>query len=347
MSEIKRRIINYKLVKIPHHPLTLQDMLEATLLDTKSDYHFAARRRESLTEDGKSFRLINRFKNYEKDMFLCQIVQFEQGRSQMTIEIDEGADMFEVKPISSKDIKKGKAPSAHDTEFLESMLYFGIMGNHMVVMGSQSLKSRELERHLNWYLKHLTNQVDDIAIMLSDKPTNEALVQLSKSPAKSVEIGSSVTYEPASVGAFEKDVNEVKNLRWSPAGLGANILECLKDNGFIGNMDFEESLDDANLQVSIEFKYKRKTTKSGQRVLDTLSNSLRHVDKDDIKIRLKGGGVIQGDDLKLSTQISIPFLNDNIDESALYYSMRTWLNSKITTNEVTADLNDLVLSEES
>lgn len=81
-------------------------MLEATLLDKKSVFHKAAIRRESLTEDGNSFRFINRFTNYDNDMLLCQIVQFEQGLSQMTIVIDEDADMFEVNPISAKDIKQ-------------------------------------------------------------------------------------------------------------------------------------------------------------------------------------------------------------------------------------------------
>ena len=196
-KETKRRTINYKLAKLGSHPLTLQQMLEATLLDKKSSYHKASNRRESLTEDGNSFRFINRFNNYDNDMLLCQIVQFEQGRSQMTIVIDEEADMFEVTPISAQDIKQTKVSRAKSksTEFLESMAYFGVMGNHMVVMGSQALKSKELEHHLQWYLNALTKQNIDSAIILSDRPTAKAMKQLEKAPAKSVSIGSDITYE--------------------------------------------------------------------------------------------------------------------------------------------------------
>ena len=61
-----------------------------------------------------------------------------------------------------------------------------------------------------------------------------------------------------------------------------------------------------------------------------------------MKINLKGGGVIHGDDLKLSTSINIQFINGKVDESNLYLTMVTWLNSKINTEEVTPDLNDVL-----
>lgn len=327
-------------------------MLEATLLEQKSPYHKAAYRRESLTEDGNSFRFINRFNNYDNDMLLCQIVQFEQGRSQMTIVIDEDADMFEVNPISAQDIKQNKVSEekSKSTEFLESMAYFGVMGNHMVVMGSQALKSKELERHLQWYLNTLTKQNIGSAIILSDRPTANAMKQLEKSSVKSVSIGSDITYKqdisPFHDGSkteyYEHDVTEAKSVRWTPSGLGADILECLKNNGYIGNFDFNETLDDANLQVSIEFKYSRKTTKSGQKVIDTLSSSLRHLDKEDVKINLKGGGEIKGDELKLSHQISLGFYDGKVDESDLYHQMKQWLQAKIITKEVLPDLQDIV-----
>ncbi|MFG7352953.1 hypothetical protein ACGMNB_18450 [Shewanella oncorhynchi] len=344
-KESKRRTINYKLVKISDHLPTLQDMLAKTLLDKSSQFHLAANRRESLTENDKSFRFINRFVSYEPEMLMCQIVQFEEGRSQMTIIINDEDEMFEVNPISAQTLNKSQSDTDKTTtEFLESMLYFGVMGNHMVMMGSLSLKSKELERHLNWYLKTLTNEVKDKSVILSDKPTANALKQLEMSPAKSVEIGSDIVYEQK-LEKYEKDVTEAKSIRWTPSGLGASVLECLKDNGYIPNLEFNETLDDANLQVSIEFKYNYKTTKSGQRVLDTLSTSLRHMDKEDVKINLKGGGKIHGDDLKLSHQISVIFFEGKVDESSLYYQMRDWLYQKISTKEVTPDLADIVESK--
>jgi hypothetical protein len=347
--ETKRRTINYKLVQLGDHPLSLQEMLEATLLDNKSKFHLASNRRETLTDDDKSFRFINRFSNYESSMLLCQMVQFEQGRSQMTIVIDDKAEMFEVTPISAQDIKQTSADKRNNnsTEFLESMLYFAIKGNHMVVMGSQALKSKELERHLNWYLNSLTQQGIESAIILSDKPTAAAMKLLAKAPAKSVSVGSDITYEqsvdsPQYDSVADRDVTEAKSVRWTPTGLGANLLEYLRDKGYIDNFDFNETLDDANLQVSIEFKYSRQTTITGQKVIDSLSTSLRHLDDDDVRVNLKGGGEIRGGDLRLSHQISVAFINGKVDEPDLYYQMKDWLTQKVKTAEVTPDLNDLI-----
>ncbi len=345
----KKRTINYKLAQTGSHALTLQAMLEKALLDKSSGFYLATNRRESLTEDGRSFRFINRFLHHNDEMLLCQIVQFEQGRSQMTIILDDTAEMFELNPIFSKDFG---TKNSDKTEFLESMAYFGVMGNHLVVMGSQILKSKELERHLNWFLNELTNLFTGKALFLSDKPSEKALKQLAQSPAKSVSIGSDITYEQDlesinddianDASDTQKTITEAKSVRWTPAGLGANILECLKDNGYIGQFDFSETLDDANLQVSIEFKYNRKTTRSGQKVIDTLSTSLRHIDKDDVKINLKGGGEIKGDDLKLSHTISLAFLDEKVDESDLYFKMKDWLESKVIKQEVTPDLQDVI-----
>lgn len=346
-KESKRRTISYKLVKIGNqHPVTIQEMLEATLLEKGSHFHFAKNRREALSDIDKSFRFINRYVNYDSDMLLCQLVQFEEGRSQMTISIDENANMFEVTPISAHELKKvdankPKDSSNNSTEFLESVLYFGVMGNHMVVMGTRSLSAKELERHLSWYFNTLTSQLENQTLYLSDRPTANAIKQIEKASAKSIQIGSDIAYEQK-FESYQYDVSESKSVRWTPAGLGGRIIECLKENGYIGNFNFNESLDDANLQVSIEFKYKRKTTKTGQKVLDQLSTSLRHLDKEDVKINLKDGGEIKGDDLRLSHHIQVSFYNGQVDEPALHFQMKNWLMQKIMTKEVSSDLADII-----
>jgi len=207
------------------------------------------------------------------------------------------------------------------------------------------LKSRELERHLNWYLRSLTKVLEDNALFLTDRPTSAAMRQLEIAPAKSVELGSEITYEqvlPSPTTQDSREIIEAKSVKWNPVGIGANVLECLRENGFIGNLDFEDTLDDANLKVSIEFKYNRKTTKAGQKVLDSLSTSLRHIDKEDVKINLKGGGSIKGDDLKLSHTIPVCFIDGKVDESDLYFKMKDWLNQKVITKEVIPDFNDVI-----
>ena len=62
---------------------------------------------------------------------------------------------------------------------------------------------------------------------------------------------------------------------------------------------------------------------------------MRHiVNEDDLKIKLKGGGTLNGDKLQLSTPIKIDLTNNLIDETKLFKQMREWLISKITNEDI-------------
>lgn len=61
-------------------------------------------------------------------------------------------------------------------------------------------------------------------------------------------------------------------------------------DNWANDINIKDSLDEANLQVSLEITYFRKTNDSGQAVIDSIATSLRHLDEDDISIKLQGGG---------------------------------------------------------
>ena len=61
---------------------------------------------------------------------------------------------------------------------------------------------------------------------------------------------------------------------------------------------------------------------------------MRHIEPEDVKIELNGGGIIKGDNLKLSGPISVKYNNGLIDESDLYNQMHGWLLQKIEQDEV-------------
>ncbi|WP_079325614.1 hypothetical protein [Vibrio sp. L85] len=358
MDQIKkRRVLSYKLFKSMNAPLTLQEMLENSLSDTDSGYHLVSNREEDLSGGERtSLRFINRFFNLTDDMLLCQLVVYEKDSSQMTIHLDNTSTMYKITPVFPKDIKQegdNEPDELKQTEFVESMMYFGVINNHVVTLSSGALKPRELEYHLEWYLKSLTQQVEN-PVMLSDKPTRQALKQLEEDSAKSVFVGSDICYvdevptQPANSESPQPgSITETKSVQLRAATMGAEILDYLKARGYLQQLDFEDTLDDANLQVNLEFKFNRKTSRNGQRVLDTLATSMRHIEKEDVKIKLLGGGEINGDDLKLTHPITVLFNErGGIEESDLYHKMKNWLKSKVQTDEVTSDLVEMAVLEE-
>lgn len=345
-SEKRKRTLHYKHAKLSQTSKTLQNLLEEHLDNDKSQYFKVKNRQNFLTEDRKAVRFINSHNKYGGTLLLCQLVQFESGLSQLTIEVDDDAGAYPLNALNPKDIKKKNANTR--AEFLDSVLYFGVLDNHVIVVSSQRLQSKELEAHLNWFLMNLTKSLSTMVI-LSDQPTREAVSKFEKSHAKSVSLGSDVIYQPQvedpedkEIKLEEKTVSEATSVSWHPRTLGAKIVDLLKQAGDIPDVDFDDALDDSNLRMKIELSFNRKTTKKGQQTIDSVANSLRHFDKEDVKITLANGGVLQGDKLKLTKGISLEFINGQINESDLYQAMISWLNEKVNSDELKDDLQTLI-----
>jgi hypothetical protein len=348
-SESKRRTIHYKLAKIAHSNFTLQEMLECAFA---SEYKKANTRKQDLTGDCKSFRFINNHSKHGGKLLLCQMVQFEEGLTQMTINMDdEDSESYDLIPFKPEDILSGKQKSIKKAEFLESMLYFGVLDNHVVIMGSAALRSKDLENHLNWFLINLTEQITS-SVILSDKPTKNAIRQLEKQPAKKIMIGSDIDFSaevdgiPISAEEYEQQVTETSKVSWVPKTLGSEIMEFLRKEGKFNHFEFDDAFDFKNFQLKLELSFNRTTTKKGQKVLDQLANSLRHMDKEDVQVELKGGGKLRGDDLKLSTQINVLFKLGKVDESHLYMEIQKWLRSKIQTEDIEQDVLGIAVASE-
>ncbi|KPZ65667.1 hypothetical protein AN392_01215 [Pseudoalteromonas sp. P1-16-1b] len=345
-SEKRKRTLHYKHAKLSQTSETLQSLLEAHLDDEKSDFYKVKNRQNSLTEDGKAVRFINSHKKHGGNLLLCQLVQFESGLSQLTIEVDDAAGAYPLNVLNPKDIQKKN--SKVRAEFLDSVLYFGVLENHVIVCSSQRLQSKELEAHLNWFLMNLTRSLTTM-IILSDQPTKEAVQKFEKSHAKTISLGSDVVYQPTTSSNEEdkpiiyedKSVNEATSVSWYPKTLGAKVVDLLKQVGEIPDMDFDDALDDSNLRMKIELSFNRKTTKKGQKTIDAVASSLRHFDQEDVKITLANGGVLQGDKLKLTKGVNLEFINGQINESDLYQIMLSWLNEKVNNDELRDDLQTL------
>jgi hypothetical protein len=346
-TEIRKKTIHYKRAVITNSHATLQEMLKE-VLGKNGLANKAKSRREIINQDAESFRLLNHHKEYN-GMFFGQLIFFEPGKSQPLVILDDDADYYQIDSIRPDIIDEIKKKSGQDQqgqmnnrrEFLSPMLYFGALDNHLVIVQSQSLKSRDLEAHFSWLLGTCTNLLgSNNALILADKPTEETMDKVQKSPVKKVNIGTPIqTREEQVPDNKHEELNQrearSKKVRWIPCGPAANIIEAALGQDWFNTLNLEDSLDEANLQVNLEITYLRKTTRNGQRMLDNIATALRHLDETDIEISLQDGGKIKGGDLKLSGPISVKTMEGGlVDESDLYHRMHAWLVSKVRSNEI-------------
>lgn len=80
-------------------------------------------------------------------MFHC----YEKGRSQLVIQVQEEVVEYPIVATDPPDVKGAK-----ETEFNESVLFFGFHKNHTLVLQNAALHVGSLSDYLNWLLQDAT-----------------------------------------------------------------------------------------------------------------------------------------------------------------------------------------------
>lgn len=351
-KESRQKVVHYKRAVIPNCKATLQDIVDSIISKTGTAHKVGSRREQINPSDTDSgFRLINRSNTYQTILF-GQLILFEQGKSQALMTISDDVSFYDINAITSKQIKlegddnvTSEEKDKIKREFVDSILYFGILKNHFIVVQSSSLRTKDIETHLNWLIHSFGTVFNgDNFLILQDKPTEDTIKKMESAPVKKINLGSIPIKTDTSDGNIQvssqstplstTSLQKVKKLKFMPSGKGGDIIKAAFGEKWFNDLKLEDSLDEANLQVNLEITYFRKTTKDGQRVLDTLATSLRHLDDDDLSIELQGGGTIKGHEMRLSGKLNVQYNNGLIDENDLYLQMHRWLVSKVHAGEI-------------
>jgi len=313
-NDTKPKTLHYRRAQFLTPTRTLEDLLSAALRVNS----LVANRIETVTAAGDC-RLINHTTNH-RGLLCGNLITYEHGTNKLFLTVDSSQTAFPVAQMAPPEL-----PNKKRTEFLDSILYFGVKGNHVILMQSSGLKGKQLEVYLNWFLSACGVLGTRNHLELVDHPPRMTTNQLASRPVKKVSYVSAMAQETApDTPPNSTEVKKEKKLRLTPVGRAVDILKAA-----LGLNEFERlKLDDAldgNLQVSLEVTYKRTTTQEGQKVINDIARALRNVDGDDISVQVPGLGTLKGNDLKLSKPIVIACHNGHINMPELFDEMHTWL----------------------
>ncbi|WP_434701563.1 hypothetical protein [Pseudomonas sp. D1-36] len=351
MAESVTKTIHYKRAVISGGG-NLQEILARVFAD-ESPAHRVGQRKEIVNADTASFRVVNHKRDYN-GMLFCQMIYFEPGRSQAYITLNEDADSYALDALTNEALNNIEGPfdrERHRREFVDSFLYFGVFENHLVVLQSSQLRSRELEAHLGWLIGSFGGVAVGTAIILQDQPSQETYERIARAPVKKIQIGAPITTaqnipegerQPEPLAQQEEVEVNARRVRFFPTGFAGDVIKAAMGADWFNRLDLEEDLDDANLKVSLEITYLRQTTRIGQVVIDNIATSLRHAEEADVRVELAGGGELKGGDLRLCGPISVTkLINGLLDEGILYHKMHGWLVGKLRQGDadpaITAD----------
>lgn len=343
MSKVKQtraRTISYKLANMGTATQSLQSILE-TLTMNKGKLSLAVDRKKQLTDDANSaFYVLNKPIKYQ-NIFFCELLLWEPGQSQRTIELDDKAESFSLRTITPADVQKNKAKKE---EFLESSLHIGVLENHVVLSSSRAISSRDVEKYLAWLLTTKSDALKDTAFWLSDQPTQEAIKKLEKQHVRRMSLGTPISSSDV------KTETENSSVQSGQSAKASSVHYAAKDSSLVKQMVaslfnalgtdapdlIKDTMDESNLQLRLEITYLRKTDAQGQKFLDSISTSLRHQCPEDVEVELEGGGKLTGNDLKLTKQVHVQLNDDGtINEGDLHHHIFEWIKSLIDSNGIT------------
>lgn len=335
MAAKKRyRTLFYKSAKIVGVSKSLSEMLKEALSDT-SNRKKVASRQEGLNDSG-DMRFINSYENYN-GMFFSQLISIEAGKIQSYLHLDDESESYPIKPVNLDliDSSASKTTEKLRREFLDSIIYFGVIGNHVAILQTSTLRSRQLESYLNWFLGSSCCNIlpENTPIILNDSITDEMRERITKSPAKEISVGSPINTKPVLPVNFS---NNPETQALTTNASVASVKHVLDQDDaslikrFFGlnlsGKEFSDSLEKANLSLEMTLKFKKTTTQNGQELIDRVATSLRHLDPEDYYIKLNDKSTIRGGDLVVAGPITVHMTESGaVDEGILKNDMHTWL----------------------
>lgn len=309
MKLVQKKIV-YRIASITNCDSDLQELLGKAIQATQVN-----ERQQELNEYEKTFRTINQKWSY-RGITMCEMVLIDPGASQPLAVYDESKGVYTIDAISTNELSQERLK--RNSDFVNSMLYFGVKGNKVVIMPSQAINVRALENYLTWLLGEKLNLISNESKFALNKNIPRAVEeQIRSSPVRSIEIGSVLS------GASDDDSEEFV----SSESFSINAKSLLRVLGAKLKDELPFSIsDDSNIRAKIVISYFRKTNDAGQNFMNHLGTTLRNLDDADVCVTLKNNVKISGEELNLQKVVKISktdrglLINDDISEA-----MVTWL----------------------
>ncbi|EHJ9983661.1 hypothetical protein KB976_002731 [Vibrio parahaemolyticus] len=282
----------------------------------------ASERREYI-DDNKRVRRVVGSVDRLGNMIFGSLLYYEIDKDVTFVVEDEDAENY-ILETQNPSIGLTPRDDNKKRELLESVLYFGVFENHLVLSQSKALRSRDLESHLNWLLSEFDKNIGTV-LSLDDEPTEEIRQRMNSASVKAVQVGTPLHASPSS--ATPKGTNIVKNQKLT--GVAYDALCAFLGKSVIDKLELPSGLDESNLELALTLTYKRKTTESGHKALDKLAHAFRHMEPEDTKIVTSSGATLSGKTLKLSGQVRCDATNGIPDARDLYLQMNDWLGKQL------------------
>lgn len=257
---------------------------------------------------------------------------------------EHGADQSTIKLLKNKkEVDLDAIGAGTDQEFLAGSVYIGVYVNHVVMMASASLRSKELEDYLNWFLIQKAKVLgDDNGILLRDHMPEEKKRVFTAKGVRGITLSAPVKFTPeAEVGTAtgrktKEDGEATKKFKVKAAGAAWEAIKA-----FLGaslnlpsSVNLQNLADTPDIEVSLSVKWKGRHDEDDVSMLDGLATNLRHVE-DEVEYSVDTpSGRISKDDFKHFDHVQVEWATGRPKLDHLFPKMAEWLASLIRNGTI-------------
>lgn len=320
MADKRRKTLQYRQVAGLRNGRTLQGLLRDVLRNT---HQYVDERSETVAPNhpGDQVRRCVNYNVIEEGTLCGELIEYVPGTNKQAVTVQEHQQHLAIAEITPPVDEQG-----NQREFIDSVLYFAVQDNHLVLVQAPTLRDRDMENHLNWLLG------DEVAEVLVDA---EAIGLRKELSAEGRDVFSDV--RSISIGSPLVERVEARNngaAGGQPAftftGLGLEILKNLLGDDAVEQIGAAELANADNLEVQISIRRRGGSNKPGpenatQQAMSAVTTTLRHQYEEDLTVETRTQGNIKGDTLFLKTNRSVDCPNGVPSRHDVFAQMRQWL----------------------
>lgn len=230
--------------------------------------------------------------------FFGDLTVYTRGHMQALLRNEVNAAMLTVE----------QQPPPAGREYIHSMMYWMVIGNHVLVIQSQALSTKHLEQYLTWLLKDRTQQMgQDGHVLLTAKFDRDAVGGNLEDIREIIVGGTGVVAatparlpnEPVPEREIEQRTDVGARRTWGERAIG--VLQMVMNNEADVQNLLESIPEGADLDVSVHIGYK---TKKRSVTRAPMQQALRNLPEGEITAVGKHGR-LTGRDIRLSYPVHV------------------------------------------
>ncbi len=224
--------------------------------------------------------------NDSNNFFFGDLTLFQDKFMQPLIEKKENAPVL--------NLAQKEAPTG--LEYVHSIMYWLVIKNHVLVIQTPSVSTKQLEEYLTWFLKEKTQVISGSSQVLLEATLDVNSVQGGIDDIKKIVVGGTplTAIKPETMEKEVDQYSSIANKRtWKERA--QDVLKAIMSEADLQNI-MDNLPDGAALNVSVNIGYKTRKKKIS---MAPMQQALRNLPEGEITAFGKGGKM-RGNDLRLS-----------------------------------------------